>query len=265
MPPRLLALVALLVMSAPITPLWAQRTRDQARLIFTVSGGIVYGRSLWFTSPQPVQFTSTADTLALGRRIRSTFTLGFLGSYFAGEHLGFTGEGFFLGLGYKDSCSQLYSSGSSEIAAVCQSIQGATTSATSVVLAAGPVFRVYSREALSPYVRASLGIVISNQSSLRTIGRFPSSAGTVNLIVYDDNHDSRVAPTLALGAGFTTPLASGYQFRWEVRDNIVGIQQVTGPSSQIRTIPPHKLAYKHLFSMTLGFDVVLERRRGRRY
>ncbi|MDF3053848.1 MAG: hypothetical protein K0S19_1953, partial [Geminicoccaceae bacterium] len=30
-------------------------------------------------------------------------------------------------------------------------------------------------------------------------------------------------------------------------------------------VPPHKLVFKHLFSMTFGFDIILERRRGRRY
>jgi hypothetical protein len=78
-----------------------------------------------------------------------------------------------------------------------------------------------------------------------------------------------VEPSLALGLGFTAAVAKGYQIRWEVRDNIVGIQRVTGtlPQSGLvsPTVPPHGRVFKHLFSMTLGFDVVLERRRGRRY
>ncbi|HET6836578.1 MAG TPA: hypothetical protein VFH24_00980, partial [Gemmatimonadales bacterium] len=68
-----------------------------------------------------------------------------------------------------------------------------------------------------------------------------------------------------LGAGITAVIARGYQLRWEVRDNIVGVQQVTEASPVARVVPPHELTFKHLFSMTIGFDVVLERRRGRRY
>jgi hypothetical protein len=74
-----------------------------------------------------------------------------------------------------------------------------------------------------------------------------------------------VAPVLGLGIGFTAAVAKGYQLRWEVRDNIAGVQRVTAATAQARTIPPHKMTYKHLFSLMIGFDVVLERRPGRRY
>jgi hypothetical protein len=50
-----------------------------------------------------------------------------------------------------------------------------------------------------------------------------------------------------------------------VRDNIVGVQKVSGSTPQARVVPPHELVFKHLFSFTIGFDVVLERRRGKRY
>jgi hypothetical protein len=40
---------------------------------------------------------------------------------------------------------------------------------------------------------------------------------------------------------------------------------VTGPSSGRGQVPPHETAYKHIFSLTVGLDVILERQRGRRY
>jgi hypothetical protein len=174
-------------------------------------------------------------------------------------------EGFLLGLGFEDSCRQVFSSGSADIAAACQSIQGATKSASAVSLSAGPVLRFNSRSLISPYVRANLGVVFSNQSSIRTVGTFPTIGGFSDLVIYDDDHESRVEPMLALGAGFTAAIARGYQLRWEVRDNIAGVQRVTSATPEARVVPPHERTYKHLFSMTIGFDVVLERRRGRRY
>ena len=52
----------------------------------------------------------------------------------------------------------------------------------------------------------------------------------------------------------------GYQIRWEARDNITGIETVTGPTFGAPNLsPPHKVAYKHVFSITFGFDVVLAR------
>jgi hypothetical protein len=271
MPARALACFGLLVVTvAPVTPIWAQRTGDQARLIFTVSAGAVGGKALWSVAKQPVQITTPpADTLALGRDIRSTIVVGFGGSYFPGEHLGLSAEGFLIGLGYEDSCRQVFSSGSADVAAACQSLQGATKAATAVILSAGPLLRFNSRKLISPYVQANLGLVFSNQSSLLTIGRYPTPQGKVELIIYSDDHETRVEPSLALGAGFTAALSPGYQLRWELRDNIVGVQRVTGPAQQTASIPfpipPHELEYKHLISITIGFDVVLERRRGRRY
>jgi opacity protein-like surface antigen len=257
--------IASLLLGSTALPAAGQGKKDQARLVFTVSSGVVIGRHLWSVANEPAEFSVPADTFALGRRIRSTLSIGFGASYFPGEHLGWNVEGFLLGLGFEDSCRLAFSSGSADAATTCQSIQGANKSASAVTLSAGPVFRLNSQSLVSPYARANVGAVISNQSSLRTIGRFPTPDGTAERIVFDDDHNSRVAPAFAIGAGFTAAVAKGYQIRWELRDNIVGIQSVTGSTPHSDLVPPHELTYKHLLSMTIGFDVVLERRRGRRY
>jgi hypothetical protein len=257
-------LTLMLILSSTALPARAQ-TKDQARLVFTVSGGAVVGGDLWSIINQPVQFTSPVDTFAMARRIRTTIAIGFGGAYFPGEHLGWSVEGFLTGLGFEDSCRLAFSSGSGEAATACQSIQGATKSATAVTLSGGPIYRFKSQSLFSPYARANLGLVISNQSSIRTIGTFPTADGNAERIIYADDHDSRIAPSLALGVGFTAAVSPGYQLRWEIRDNITGIQKVTSSTPQSDLVPPHKLTFKHLFSLTIGFDVVLERRRGRRY
>lgn len=244
---------------------FAQATADQARLIFTVSAGAVAGKHLWSVGPQAVQFTDPVDTFALGRRITSNLAVGFGGAYFPGEALGVTIEGFLVGLGFEDSCRHLFSSGAGSVAEACESIQGGSKAATAVVLSGGTMFRVNSRKPFSPYARLNAGLVFSNQSAVRTIGQYSSARGPVDLIIYEDDHSSRVNPAFALGAGFTAVVGRGYQLRWEIRDNIVGVQRVLGPTPFAGAIPPHKQAFKHLFSLTIGFDVVLERRRGRRY
>jgi hypothetical protein len=60
-------------------------------------------------------------------------------------------------------------------------------------------------------------------------------------------------------------VSKGYHVRAEVRDNIVGIDRVTGSTTAARLIPPHETKFKHLFSILLGVDIILERQRGRRY
>ena len=243
-----------------------QATGDQARLVFTVSAGAVSGSRLWSTSPQAVQFITPADTFALSRRIRSTLAIGFGGAYFPGENVGFTVEGFLIGLGFEDGCRHVFSSGATATQEVCQSIQGNTKAATSVILSGGTIFRSNSRKLFSPYARINAGLVLSSQSSIRTTGQFINTAGEItDVFVYTDDHNSRLDPALALGIGFTAAVAKGYNLRWELRDNITGVQRVTSTIPIRASIPPHQRVFKHLFSVTLGFDVVLERRRGRRY
>jgi len=263
---RLLVLLAALSgVGALPSPAFAQATKDQARLVFTVSAGAVGGTRLWSVSNQAVQSLDPADTFALGRRIRSTLVFGAGGAYFPGEHLGFTVEAFLIGLGFEDSCRHVFASGSSANAEVCQSIEGKTKAATSVILSGGMMYRVNSRKLLSPYGRVNLGLALSNQSSLRTSGEFVAANGIGTLEVYSDDRNTRIDPSLALGVGLTAAIGNSSNIRWEIRDNITGVQQVTGTIPVYGSIPPHKRVFKHLFGMTVGFDMVLERRKGRRY
>jgi opacity protein-like surface antigen len=212
-----------------------------------------------------VQFINPADTFALSRRIRSNLVVGFGGTYFPNENLGFAVEGFLVGLGLEDNCRQVFSSGSADISAVCSSLQGREKPASAVTLSVGPVLRFNSRKSFSPYARANLGFTLSNQSSIRTFGEFPTDSGPSTIVVYSDDRNSRLDPSFALGVGVTAALSKGSQLRWEIRDNMVGIQQVTGTIPIAGFVPPHKRVFKHLFSMSIGFDIILERRRGRRY
>lgn len=243
----------------------AQATGDQARLTLGISVGAVAGHHLWSAGPQAVQLIAQPDTFDLDRRIRSTLAIGFGGTYFSGDNFGLTAEGFLVGLGFEDSCTHVFSSGSPDAIAGCQAIQGGTKAATAVVLSVGPILRFNSRKLFSPYGRANLGLVFSNQSPIRTVGTYATPDGLTDLVVYADDRNSRVEPALALGVGFTAAIAKGYNLRWELRDNIVGVQRVTGTIPQAGQVPPHERSFQHLFSMTFGFDVVLERRRGRRY
>lgn len=263
---RRLACIALISGTAALPgPLLGQRTGDQARLVFTVAAGYVGGADLWSVGHQPVTIFDQRDTLALSRDIRSTIGVGFGGAYFPGEHLGFAAEAFLVGLGFEDSCQQVVSSGDPRITAVCLSLIGREKAASAVALTAGSILRFNSRKLISPYTRVNAGLTFSSQSPLKTVGQFTDPNGLVDVIIYDDEKTSRVSGAFALGGGVTAAVAKGYQIRVEVRDNIVGVQRVTGPTPRTTLVPPHELGYKHIFSFTLAFEVVLERKRGRRY
>jgi hypothetical protein len=258
---RALALAAALLV-APTLPAAAQRTGDQSRIIFTVSGAYIQGRGLWSVPGQPVQEPPFTDTFILSRSIKRNFGAGFSGAYFAGEHIGLTADFFLLGLGYDDACRILGTPQSARNVEVCNNIDEEEKSAAAVTVSGGANFRFFSREFISPFARANVGLLFSNQSSVLTQG--VSNEGVL-LTVFEDEKRTRVSPALALGVGVTMAISRGYHLRWEVRDNIVGIEAVTGPTSAPRFEPPHERRYKHMFSVLVGVDVVLERNRGRRY
>lgn len=263
---RELAAVAVLL-SVLAGSLAAQKTGDRSRLIFTVSGAYIQGTGLWTVSDQTViqtvdDTTSFTDLYIIGRNVKRTFGAGFSGTYYPGEHVGFTADAFLLGLGFDDSCRLRQPVESSLNQQICDDIDQQDKSAAAATMSVGAVFRVWSREMISPFARVSAGLLFANQSSVLTQG---VSRGGVLFTIFEDSKRTRVSPSFALGVGATTPLGRGYHLRWEVRDNIVGIEKVTASIPQRGFEPPHERAYKHLFSILIGIDVVLERSRGRRY
>jgi opacity protein-like surface antigen len=262
---RNVAVLICLTLATPALPAAAQRTGDRARLVFTVSGAYVSGQSLWAISDQEVRDGPLVDTFFIQRSIQSTFGASFSGTYFPGDKLGLTADASLIGLGFEDSCRLTAPAQSARSQQVCQSIDSRDRSAAAATLSAGAIVRIASREFISPFARATAGLLFSNESAILTNGTATTTQGPAEFVVYDDNKRTRVSPAFALGVGATFALAKAYHLRWEVRDNIVGVERVTGGTPQLNLVPPHERTYKHLFTVLIGIDVILERQRGRRY
>ena len=250
------------------------QTADQARLMFSLGVGQTSGGgTLWSVGHQPflttVGGTSQVDTLALARSFRRSLDVVLSGTYFPGDHLGYNVEAQLLGLATEDACSIVGRGGgviSSETSDLCSSIGRSERSATSVALSGGLIYRLASHQVIHPYVRGNLGMLITQQSFIRTRGELQLPTGeTSQLTLYDDPNPATLQPYLSFGGGVVAVIGKGYQFRFEVRDNWVRVPIVTGSTNRQGFEPPHETAGKHLLTFTIGFDVVLERKRGRRY
>ncbi len=263
---RVRGFAALLVAGLAIrpAPAAAQRTGERARLVFTVSGAYIGGSGLWTVPQQPIEDQLPADTLFLSRSIKRTFGAGFAGTYYPGAHVGLSAEAFLIGLGYEDTCRITPGDNARNVSA-CRSINLRDRSAASVAFSVGGIFRVASREFISPFVSAGAGFLFNNQSSILTSGFVSTSTENGEFVVYDDDNRTRIRPAFRLGGGATVALGKAYHLRIEVRDNIVGIERVTGVKPTLDQIPPHENVYKSLWSLHVGVDVILERQRGRRY
>ncbi|HEU4799289.1 MAG TPA: hypothetical protein VFS94_01530 [Gemmatimonadales bacterium] len=267
---RLLLCLPLLLAAAP--GLHAQATRDQARLIINLFAGYAMGGSLWRVPDQPVIDDNfgepRVDHYALSRRIRGNPIFGGRAIFFPSDHFGYFGEAFMLGLGYEDGCGIANPTASQRNRDVCASINNNSTPATAVQVTAGVMYRIRADQLISPYARLSVGGAMSSRSPIAMTGSFPSAASggqLVDLDIYPAEGSTQFHPAIGIGAGFTTQLARGYQMRWELRDNIVGVDAVTGATVLEGVEPPTGMRFRHRISIEVGFDVVLERKRGRRY
>jgi hypothetical protein len=82
--------------------------------------------------------------------------------------------------------------------------------------------------------------------------------------VIADPKPQRTVVTFGAAVGFTRLISPGYQFRWEVRDAILPMRRLTAAANPLGVGPTASRRYHH-FSLILGLDVVLEKKRGRRY
>ena len=265
-PSLLTALPVLLLLSPP--PAAAQATRDQARLVFTIFASYNGGGDLWSVAEQPVRFPnfdpSEVDSVAVGRKVSSGLGLGVSATYFPSPVIGYVGEVSLLGLGYEDDCAIVSPPTNVTGQFVCDDIDGADRGASMVLLSVGVVARAMSQGIVSPYVRAGLGLAVGSQSSLRMYGQTDETQGEI-FLVYEDESSTRVTPAFILGGGLTAQISPGVQLRLEGRDNYTGFAVVTGPTVADGLVPPSSTEYKHVWTVSLGVDIVLERKRGRRY
>ncbi len=262
---RLLSSLSLLLALSGAAQTLAAQTADQARLIFTLGFGMTAKSStLWSVGKQPFQVEpGIIDTLSVSRDFRRSLNVILSGTYFPGDHLGFNVEAQLIGLATEDKCDIRSSQGSIITFDLCNSLDREQRSATSAAISGGVIYRIGSRQPIHPYIRSNVGIMITQQSFIKTRGFV--GLDEAQLTLYDDRDPATIQPYVSFGGGVVAVIGRGYQFRAEVRDNWVRIPTVTGATARQGTVPPNAIRGKHVLSMTIGFDVVLERKRGRRY
>ena len=234
---------------------WSQsmaQVNQQPTIMLTIFAGAGIGHDLWTIQKQPLQVigTSEYDTLRLSQAISSSIILGAGATYFPSPHIGFHVELSYIGLPVDGGCTGLffYPDFEEKNAQTCADIQARSADGGSI----------------SPYARADLGIVNQSRSTIEIVGEFTTANGPGVREVISDPTPRRVSPMFGAAVGFTRPISPGYQFRWEIRDLLVPLARATGPASALAIAPIASRLYHH-FSLILGLDVVLEKKRGRRY
>lgn len=255
-------------LSAPAAPAAAQ-TGSESNLVLTIFGGTVTGHALWTVAKQPLTVLNTTqyDTLELSRSVASSLVLGAVATYFLSPHVGLHLEMSYLGLPIESGCAGLHYNTDAENKnqQICDDIQARPADGGAIAIFGGVTLRAAPRRTVSPYVRGNIGVVSQSRSTIDVAGAFADGSGAVfERQVIADPSPRRTSLMLGAAAGFTSPLGPGYQFRFELRDVMVSLDRLVGPANGLGIGPVAARRYHHI-ALTLGLDVVLERKRGRRY
>jgi hypothetical protein len=254
----------------PMMPLIGQ-TIDESRLSIGVSVGKIWSGYSWDVPYQLVQSSALIkppsnpflpDSFHLGRDIRSSAAISAHVMYFPRAHVGVTGEFSYLGLGANASCSVVADNGDPDLVAACNGINHNPKSAAVATIQGGIVLRPLAQSVLQPYVAGLAGVALTPTS---TVALTTSYGGGNSLTIYTDDSWHGVRPTGALAAGFAAGAGPAYLLRFELRETWMSLPAVTGSTTTQGLRPPTKSVITGFPSATLALDIVLGKRRGKRY
>jgi hypothetical protein len=267
----ILVLAGLLAASAA-----AAQERSSPQLFITINGGAVFGGDLWTVDKQPVAIIGAPltepDTMRIARRIEPGLAAGLTFTVFPWGNLGISFEAMYLGQGLDDACTMVYEDEAADPqrrnAQVCRSIGGKESTAATSSFLLGAFYRFTPRGAFSPFLRAQAGISLRGESVVEVSGFFldQGTGITQDRIVIPDPSGSTTAFSAAFSAGVMIPISSGYAVTLELRDHLIQMQRVLEPwDPRVSRAPVTDSFLDHAFTFTVGFSIVLERKRGRRY
>lgn len=254
----------------------AAQQGQQATLILSVGLGVHAGHDLWTIDSQPLSVLSNlsaSDTLRLGRSVSPGFVATFAATYFTSEHVGIHAGLTYLDIGMDNSCAPVvpYKADTESVnEQLCDNLVGEIASNSTLLITAGVTLRALARGRTTPYVRGSAGYAIHSKGTLGVASSFVSGGQLASRQIIAEESSKPGSPTVQLAAGITQPVGSGYQLRLEVRDDMFGLERATGAADglgRLKAPPPARVATRwyHHISLTIGLDIILARRRGRRY
>lgn len=264
------ALPSCLAFLAMVPAIGSSQRGSEARLSLTITGGTTISQpTLWSIPRQPLLVPGTEgdpqpryDTVSLARGFVTNLIFGVSGTYFPKPTFGVEIGATWLGLTTETSCVGIAFDSllGATNRGMCTAIQGSSRSLGAIAFTAGGMARAAPRAPISPYVRAAVGLSFYSVSTTYLEG--PTFTGVK--VVVDDPSPQRLAVGLVLGAGTTIALGRGYQLRLDIADVAQRFERLTGPADRLAQAPRGSGLSHHL-TFSMGFGIVLESKRGRRY
>lgn len=263
------ALFAFALAAVCEAPLSAQ-TPASPTLSLTIFGGLTTGHHLWSVDRQPICVLSGStcsaddDTVRVSRSLSSSIVLGLAASYYPRGTLGVRAEIVYLGLPTDDTCSGA-AFRDQRNADLCDFVTSAAGSGSAVGFFLSAAVRATRFSGVSPYVRLGGGVIAYSSSTIEVVGTYADGGALRSRALIAHDGGGGVSPSLVAAAGVTAALGPGYQLRIEVLDVYNPFEVVTGPADRIGQNAATGTRAFHHVNLTIGLDIVLEQRRGRRY
>jgi hypothetical protein len=276
---RRIAFSALTALTCALVPGRATaQTGERPLLVIAMTGGFLTGGTLWQLDRQLAAVGSgEIDSLALGRVFRTGFLAGVGATLFRSPHFGLAAEVAYLGLATESRCAPLgpYAFDSQHInEQACLSAQGDRLPTNAAALQAGVAWRAVPGARVQPYLRAIGGLALLGGSFVETGGlvAVPTADTTrpsvVSRIFLTERSRRELTWIATLSAGVMFELSPGYQLRFEARDILIGLPEVTGPAPIGGALPVAQARDRtvHLPAFAVSLDLILEPlRHPRRY
>jgi hypothetical protein len=234
-----------------------------------VYGGVGSGHQLWSVPRQTFVVGGTTsnppDTARLSRQLNSALMLGGVFQLFPRGALGFSVDIGYRSLALDDTCTPVAPFTDTTLAnqTLCDNITAQGHPGGSVItLGVTGIVRAAPGGAISPYVRAGGNLSFTTVSTIELAA--PDELVGIPRLVIADEAPRRNSVGLLAAVGLMVRVGTGYQARIEIRDDMSTFERVTGPASPV-AIAPADIRLFHNLGLILGFDVLLEQKRTRRY
>ena len=242
----------------------------QPNLIFTIYGGVGSGHQLWEVSRQTLVYggstSNPPDTARITRQLTSAVTFGGVFQLFPSGALGFSVDIGYRSLGLDDTCTpvapfQADTANANEI--LCDNISAlGHPGGSSIALGVSGIVRLAPGKRISPYARVGGNLAFTTVSTIE-VAAPDRVVGVPRLVIGDDSPRRNSFGLLAAG-GLMVQVGTAYQVRLEIRDDMSTLERVSGPANPVADAPT-EIRLFHNVGLVLGFDVLLEPKRVRRY
>ena len=241
-------------------------------LAFSINLGLTSHKDLWSVPRQPQSAPGNAfDTLSLARVIRPGLVAGVTATYFTSRSFGWTAEVTYFGIASEQRCQgpavfvpdslNLNEEG-------CVRANGAHVNTSVVGFLLGASWRMGSADKVQPFARATVGPGIMAASYVNTVGYVTQPSGCASGCLYnlfEEQDPAQFTFVANASAGLSIRMSDAYRVRFEMHDIITQVTVATGPHPDNSTVGPTSKVTKHIPTLTFGLELLLERRRSRRY